>query len=175
MWWLLVVAALLGFALWRWILLMGVDDLRYSLAQLDALYPQPDAQGAGHPRSRGKLPPVFLNGQGRMLRFGLALTGCCLQLAFDWMDARLSSGNCEESAYALEGLRAVCRARYGVCSCCDLPLISSTLPQDGTLSCLDAYCPHMGADLSVLGVVCGNGLQCGFHHWEFDTNVRFRN
>ena len=41
---------------------------------------------------------------------------------------------------------------------------------DGTFGLLDAYCPHMGADLSVLGEVCGNSLQCGFHHWEFDTD-----
>ncbi len=32
---------------------------------------------------------------------------------------------------------------------------------DGSYGLLDAFCPHMGADLSVLGTVCGN--KCGTH------------
>lgn len=32
---------------------------------------------------------------------------------------------------------------------------------------VDAYCPHMGADLSE-GIVEGNELRCGFHHWKFN-------
>lgn len=34
---------------------------------------------------------------------------------------------------------------------------------------LDAYCPHMGADLA-LGTVNGNQLVCPFHHWEWGTD-----
>jgi cholesterol 7-dehydrogenase len=33
---------------------------------------------------------------------------------------------------------------------------------------LDAYCPHLGADLSG-GRVEGDGLRCPFHAWRFDT------
>ncbi len=32
-----------------------------------------------------------------------------------------------------------------------------------------AYCPHVGADLSV-GFVVGNNIQCAFHKWEFDQD-----
>ncbi len=41
--------------------------------------------------------------------------------------------------------------------------------QDGAVSCLDAYCPHMGAHLAE-GSVDGNGLRCFFHHWKFDPS-----
>lgn len=32
---------------------------------------------------------------------------------------------------------------------------------------LDAYCPHMGANLAVGGQVVGDTLQCPFHLWQF--------
>jgi len=38
--------------------------------------------------------------------------------------------------------------------------------QDGQLRVLDAWCPHMGADLA-LGQVVGNTLACRFHGWQF--------
>ena len=31
----------------------------------------------------------------------------------------------------------------------------------------DAYCPHMGANLGVGGIVKGNCLECPFHGWTF--------
>src|SRR3569623_259450 len=34
--------------------------------------------------------------------------------------------------------------------------------EDGRINILDAWCPHMGADLS-LGLVSGNSLICPFH------------
>lgn len=36
--------------------------------------------------------------------------------------------------------------------------------------CVDAYCPHLGADMSREGGghVCGNCLECPFHKWRFD-------
>ncbi|XP_070494289.1 cholesterol 7-desaturase nvd-like [Chironomus tepperi] len=33
---------------------------------------------------------------------------------------------------------------------------------------LDAYCPHMGANLGVGGIVNGECIKCPFHHWNFD-------
>jgi 3-ketosteroid 9alpha-monooxygenase subunit A len=39
--------------------------------------------------------------------------------------------------------------------------------EDRTVRCLEAFCPHLGADLSA-GTVQGNILQCPFHNWRFD-------
>jgi len=38
----------------------------------------------------------------------------------------------------------------------------------GNISVLDAYCPHMGADLSQ-GTIENDKLVCPFHHWKYDT------
>src|SRR5690242_20421917 len=38
--------------------------------------------------------------------------------------------------------------------------------QDGRARALDAFCPHMGADLGN-GTVVGNELRCYFHQWQF--------
>ncbi len=38
---------------------------------------------------------------------------------------------------------------------------------DGVARTMSAFCPHVGADLSV-GTVTGKHLQCAFHHWEYD-------
>jgi phenylpropionate dioxygenase-like ring-hydroxylating dioxygenase large terminal subunit len=38
---------------------------------------------------------------------------------------------------------------------------------DGTARAMSAYCPHVGADLSVGKIVDGH-VQCAFHHWEYD-------
>lgn len=32
----------------------------------------------------------------------------------------------------------------------------------------DAYCPHMGANLGVGGIVNGDCIECPFHQWTFD-------
>lgn len=42
---------------------------------------------------------------------------------------------------------------------------------EGNISVLDAYCPHMGADLSQGEVVDGR-IVCPFHHWEFEASGR---
>lgn len=39
--------------------------------------------------------------------------------------------------------------------------------EDRAVRVLDAFCPHMGADLGN-GTVIGNELQCYFHQWRFD-------
>eukprot|EP01116_Phalansterium_solitarium_P002162 TRINITY_DN1202_c0_g1_i4.p1 TRINITY_DN1202_c0_g1~~TRINITY_DN1202_c0_g1_i4.p1 ORF type:complete len:443 (-),score=41.87 TRINITY_DN1202_c0_g1_i4:405-1733(-) len=40
---------------------------------------------------------------------------------------------------------------------------------DGKAAVLDAYCPHLGADLSG-GTVIGNELRCPFHGWTFGAD-----
>jgi nitrite reductase/ring-hydroxylating ferredoxin subunit len=42
---------------------------------------------------------------------------------------------------------------------------------DGVAQVLSAYCPHIGADLS-MGSVMGNDLRCPFHHWEYNRDGR---
>ena len=41
--------------------------------------------------------------------------------------------------------------------------------EDGVARVMSAYCPHMGADLSI-GKVVGNNIQCAFHMWEMNTD-----
>ncbi len=40
--------------------------------------------------------------------------------------------------------------------------------RDNSPQVVSAYCPHLGADLSVGEVKDGN-LRCAFHHWEYDN------
>jgi phenylpropionate dioxygenase-like ring-hydroxylating dioxygenase large terminal subunit len=40
--------------------------------------------------------------------------------------------------------------------------------ESGAVRVQSAYCPHLGADLSV-GKVRGDSVQCAFHHWEYDA------
>ncbi|MDZ3991954.1 hypothetical protein PspTeo4_13544 [Pseudomonas sp. Teo4] len=39
----------------------------------------------------------------------------------------------------------------------------------GDISILDAFCPHMGADLSQ-GTIENDTVVCPFHHWKYDTS-----
>lgn len=41
--------------------------------------------------------------------------------------------------------------------------------EDGNVHILDAYCIHMGADLS-MGEVQGNSVVCPFHHWSWGAD-----
>lgn len=41
--------------------------------------------------------------------------------------------------------------------------------EDGAPQVLSAYCPHMGADLS-MGCVEANAIKCPFHHWKFNAD-----
>jgi phenylpropionate dioxygenase-like ring-hydroxylating dioxygenase large terminal subunit len=40
----------------------------------------------------------------------------------------------------------------------------------GTLSVVDAYCPHLGAHLGCGGKVVGDNLRCPYHYWEFSVD-----
>ena len=40
--------------------------------------------------------------------------------------------------------------------------------KNGQVNALDAYCPHMGTDLTI-GKVVDNTIRCYFHHWRFDA------
>jgi nitrite reductase/ring-hydroxylating ferredoxin subunit len=42
---------------------------------------------------------------------------------------------------------------------------------DGVAHVQSAYCPHLGADLS-LGAVTGRGVRCRFHQWEYGADGR---
>jgi len=39
---------------------------------------------------------------------------------------------------------------------------------DGEINILNAYCPHLGANMAIGGIVRGNDLQCPFHGWTFN-------
>lgn len=39
--------------------------------------------------------------------------------------------------------------------------------KDGCSHVLDAYCPHMGANMAAGGIVKGSCLECPFHGWQF--------
>ncbi|XP_028317975.1 cholesterol 7-desaturase [Gouania willdenowi] len=41
---------------------------------------------------------------------------------------------------------------------------------DGSVYALDAYCPHLGANVAVGGQVIGNCIECPFHGWRFRGN-----
>jgi cholesterol 7-dehydrogenase len=40
--------------------------------------------------------------------------------------------------------------------------------ENGVASVLDAYCPHLGANLGVDSRIVGNTLECPFHGWQFN-------
>ena len=42
--------------------------------------------------------------------------------------------------------------------------------ESGTLSVLDAHCPHLGAHLGHGGTIEGEGIVCPFHAWKFDAD-----
>ncbi|KAH9637566.1 hypothetical protein HF086_014206 [Spodoptera exigua] len=39
--------------------------------------------------------------------------------------------------------------------------------EDGVARCVDAYCPHLGANLGIAGTVSGSCIECPFHKWRF--------
>ena len=51
--------------------------------------------------------------------------------------------------------------------CCSGLSLAVFRDDNGVPHVLDAYCPHLGADLGAGGQVVGECLQCPFHGWEF--------
>ncbi|XP_049515937.1 cholesterol 7-desaturase nvd-like isoform X1 [Dermacentor silvarum] len=43
--------------------------------------------------------------------------------------------------------------------------------EDGEARIFDAYCPHMGANLGVMGRILDNCIVCPFHGWRFDADT----
>nr|XP_037270674.1 cholesterol 7-desaturase-like [Rhipicephalus microplus] len=43
--------------------------------------------------------------------------------------------------------------------------------EDGVAHVLDAYCPHLGAHLGVMGRVVGDCIVCPFHGWKFQGDT----
>lgn len=39
--------------------------------------------------------------------------------------------------------------------------------ESGEVHIFDAYCPHLGANLGVGGIVKGDCIECPFHQWSF--------
>ena len=72
---------------------------------------------------------------------------------------------------------------YDVMRSCDLPLKAARAVsllgenfavyrgEEGRVSIVDAYCPHLGANLGVGGHVHGNCIECPFHGWRFDGDT----
>lgn len=120
----------------------------YSLRDFDEMYGQPEH----HPRDRGKLPPVFLNGWHLIGWVDEFSPGVTVKKVIMTMKGRLFV-----APFVHEQVRLHSR---------ELVLFRAA---DGSFGLLDAFCPHMGADLSVLGTVEGCALQCPFHHWQFST------
>ena len=50
---------------------------------------------------------------------------------------------------------------------CGRHLVVFRSSDSDALSCLDAYCPHLGANLGIGGRVEGDCIQCPFHGWKF--------
>jgi cholesterol 7-dehydrogenase len=42
--------------------------------------------------------------------------------------------------------------------------------ENGRAALLDAYCPHLGANLAASGRVVGNCIECPFHGWQFQDD-----
>lgn len=42
--------------------------------------------------------------------------------------------------------------------------------EEGQVHVIDAYCPHMGANLGVGGIVRGNCIECPFHRWSISSD-----
>ena len=44
--------------------------------------------------------------------------------------------------------------------------------EDGAVSILDGFCPHLGANIAVGGACEGGTVRCPFHAWRFDASGR---
>uniref|UniRef100_A0A1B6E9K0 cholesterol 7-desaturase n=1 Tax=Clastoptera arizonana TaxID=38151 RepID=A0A1B6E9K0_9HEMI len=41
----------------------------------------------------------------------------------------------------------------------------------GEIQVLDAYCPHLGANMGIGGIVKGDCIECPFHGWQFESQT----
>eukprot|EP01102_Stenamoeba_stenopodia_P011666 TRINITY_DN3603_c0_g1_i1.p1 TRINITY_DN3603_c0_g1~~TRINITY_DN3603_c0_g1_i1.p1 ORF type:complete len:495 (-),score=86.12 TRINITY_DN3603_c0_g1_i1:61-1545(-) len=57
--------------------------------------------------------------------------------------------------------------KYVSCLGQDLVVFRSDI--DGKVSILDAYCPHLGANLAAGGRVVNGCIECPFHGWQFNS------
>jgi len=46
-------------------------------------------------------------------------------------------------------------------------ILISSRTERGIINILDAYCPHLGANMAESGRVKGDCLECPFHSWKF--------
>ncbi|KPJ17450.1 3-ketosteroid-9-alpha-hydroxylase oxygenase subunit [Papilio machaon] len=42
--------------------------------------------------------------------------------------------------------------------------------EDNVARCVEAYCPHLGANLAIGGTVSGSCITCPFHQWKFNAD-----
>ena len=42
--------------------------------------------------------------------------------------------------------------------------------ESGQVGVIDAYCPHLGANIAAGGTVEGDSIKCPFHGWEFNCD-----
>jgi len=57
--------------------------------------------------------------------------------------------------------------KYVSCLGQDLVVFRSDI--DGKIAILDAYCPHLGANLAAGGRVVNGCVECPFHGWQFNS------
>uniref|UniRef100_A0A8C7WZ86 cholesterol 7-desaturase n=1 Tax=Oryzias sinensis TaxID=183150 RepID=A0A8C7WZ86_9TELE len=74
---------------------------------------------------------------------------------------------CRAGLIHLEGLRFNLQL-FSLCYCAAGQQLAVFRGEDGKAYVLDAYCPHLGANLAVGGQVSGNCLECPFHGWQFN-------
>jgi len=53
----------------------------------------------------------------------------------------------------------------------DQVLVTRTTDEKGSVSVVDPYCPHLGANMIAGGVVKGDCIQCPFHNWSFNLKT----
>eukprot|EP00042_Codosiga_hollandica_P029291 m.161041 g.161041 ORF g.161041 m.161041 type:complete len:452 (+) comp53035_c0_seq1:204-1559(+) len=71
--------------------------------------------------------------------------------------------------FAVANSRDIARGEAKQVTCLGLEL-AVFRSEAGEIAILDAYCPHLGANLAAGGTVKGDTLSCPFHGWSFDKS-----